>query len=76
LIRRIGVAFSGGGTVLLGVILMPLPGPGTLIVMVGLSVLAREFAWAERLLGRLRTGSSRLSRWALRQIDRSGDPGR
>ena len=73
--RRIGVAFSGGGVVLLGIVLMPLPGPGTLIVMVGLSVLGREFAWAARLLARIRSGSSRVSRWALRRIDRSEPPG-
>ena len=70
--RRLSVAVSGGFVVLLGVILMPLPGPGTLIVMVGLSMLGREFAWAARLLGRVKTGSSRVSRWVLRRMDRPG----
>ena len=35
-----------------GVALIPLPGPGLLIVAVGLFMLALEFAWAERLLER------------------------
>ena len=44
----------GGLIVLLGLILMPLPGPGTLIVLGGLAYLRREFLWADRLLVRLR----------------------
>ena len=34
--------------------LVPLPGPGSLIVFVGVSLLGREFAWARRLSGRAR----------------------
>ena len=36
--------------VLLGLFLVPFPGPGWLVVFVGLGILATEFAWAERLL--------------------------
>ncbi len=35
---------------MLGLALVPLPGPGWLIVFLGLGVLATEFTWAERLL--------------------------
>ena len=35
---------------LLGFVLIPLPGPGLLVVAAGLAVLALEFAWAEQLL--------------------------
>jgi len=41
----IGVAIVAGGLALI-----PLPGPGWLIVFAGLAVLATEFAWAGRLL--------------------------
>ena len=34
----------------LGIVLIPLPGPGWLIVFAGLAILATEFVWAERLL--------------------------
>lgn len=47
---RAGVALVGSLVVVLGVVLIPLPGPGWLIVFVGLSILASEFPWAERLL--------------------------
>ena len=36
--------------VALGIVAIPLPGPGWLIVIAGLFVLATEFLWAERLL--------------------------
>ena len=49
---RVAAAIGGFLVVLLGIILIPLPGPGLLIVAVGLAVLALEFAWAEDLLER------------------------
>jgi hypothetical protein len=55
------VAVVGGGTLVLGVVLMPLPGPGLAIAGVGWSILATEFGWARRGLDRLRLrrGSAR-----------------
>jgi uncharacterized protein (TIGR02611 family) len=47
---RIAVGVFGGLVVALGVVAIPLPGPGWLIVIAGLFVLATEFLWAERLL--------------------------
>jgi uncharacterized protein (TIGR02611 family) len=47
---RIGVGVVGGLIVVLGLALVPLPGPGWLIVFLGLGILATEFTWAERLL--------------------------
>jgi uncharacterized protein (TIGR02611 family) len=41
---------SGTFVTILGVILMPLPGPGLLVVAVGLGILSRDVAWADRLL--------------------------
>jgi hypothetical protein len=35
---------------LLGVVLVVLPGPSTLLIGLGLTVLATEFDWARRLL--------------------------
>ena len=48
--KRVAVAIGGFGTVIIGLILVPLPGPGWLIVFGGLALLATEFVWAERLL--------------------------
>ncbi|HAF68521.1 MAG TPA: hypothetical protein DCX77_01245 [Acidimicrobiaceae bacterium] len=41
---------SGTFVTILGVILMPLPGPGLLVVAIGLGILSRDVAWADRLL--------------------------
>jgi uncharacterized protein (TIGR02611 family) len=42
---------AGSIVTVVGLIMMPLPGPGLPIVAVGLAILARDVAWAERLLG-------------------------
>ena len=51
-IVRAAVVLAGFVVVLVGLALIPLPGPGLLVTAVGLAVLALEFAWAERLLER------------------------
>ena len=47
---QIAVGLVGAIVVTIGIILIPVPGPGWLIVLVGLAVWAVEFAWAARLL--------------------------
>lgn len=44
------MAVAGFALVALGLVLVPLPGPGWLIVALGLGLLALEFDRAERLL--------------------------
>ncbi len=44
------VGIFGGLVVALGIVLIPFPGPGWLIVLAGLAILAVEFVWAQRLL--------------------------
>ncbi len=46
---RTGVKVVGGTTVGLGVVLMPLPGPGTLIALGGLAILGTENERAKKL---------------------------
>lgn len=47
---RVVIGIAGGLIVIVGFVLMPLPGPGTLIVLAGLAVLGTQFAWAQDLL--------------------------
>ena len=46
--RTIVVAkcIAAGVLISVGVVLIPLPGPGTPLILAGLAVLATEFAWA------------------------------
>ncbi|MGJ0203238.1 TIGR02611 family protein [Leucobacter sp. gxy201] len=61
---KIIVTALGLAIVAIGLILVPLPGPGWLIVFLGLTVLGSEYHWARRLLGALRRILARFwERW-------------
>ena len=49
---RAAVALAGFVVVLVGLAMIPLPGPGLLVRRGGLAILALEFVWAERVLER------------------------
>ena len=59
--KRTAVTIVGFAVVLIGIVLIPLPGPGWLIVFGGLAILATEYVWARRLLNysRRRVGQAR-----------------
>lgn len=52
-LRRLANLIGGWALVVVGVILIPLPGPGWLVVGIGLLVLGREVRWARGALIRL-----------------------
>jgi uncharacterized protein (TIGR02611 family) len=54
------VGIVGTAVTIVGLIAVPAPGPGWLIVFVGIGVLASEFEWAQRLLD---WGKARLDDW-------------
>lgn len=46
-----------GFTILLiGIVMIVLPGPAILVIPVGLAILAGEFVWAKKLLDRVKSG--------------------
>jgi len=47
---KIGIGVLGGLVIAIGIILIPLPGPGWGIVILGLAIWAIEFVWAKHLL--------------------------
>ena len=57
-LRWIGVAVVGGTLISVGVVLLVLPGPGLLLIAMGVAVLATEFAWAESTLNRMKQAGS------------------
>jgi uncharacterized protein (TIGR02611 family) len=56
---RAGVGVVGGTTVALGVVMIPLPGPGSLVVLGGLGILATEFEGAKRASRRANAAAAR-----------------
>jgi uncharacterized protein (TIGR02611 family) len=64
---RIVVTVLGVAVVAIGIVLLPLPGPGWLIIFAGLGILASEYAWARRLLVWVRDELARWRDWLRRQ---------
>jgi uncharacterized protein (TIGR02611 family) len=67
LVYRSAVALIGLAIVVAGLLLLPLPGPGWLIIFAGLGLLASEFSWARRLLDFAKERVGRWSAWVRRQ---------
>ena len=52
--RRIVIAVVGSTVLLLGVFMLVTPGPGLVVIPLGLAILSIEFAWARYWLRKLR----------------------
>lgn len=76
--KRIAVTVAGAAIVVAGVVMLVLPGPGIVVIVLGLAVLATEYVWAATALehaksaaqkgGNLATGAVRAAR---RKVTRS-----
>jgi uncharacterized protein (TIGR02611 family) len=47
--------------IVIGIVLLPLPGPGWVVIFAGLGLLATEYDWARRLLAWARTKAADLA---------------
>jgi len=54
LVKRFAVTILGGALLAVGLAMMVLPGPGILLIVAGLAVLATEYVWARTLLVKAR----------------------
>ncbi len=48
--KRIAVTVVGAAVVVVGLVLLVLPGPGIVVVVLGFAILGTEFAWAAAAL--------------------------
>jgi uncharacterized protein (TIGR02611 family) len=48
--KRVAVTIAGFAVLLAGVALLVLPGPGWLLIFLGLGILSTEYVWAQRML--------------------------
>ncbi len=60
---KVLVTIVGVVVIVVGLILVPLPGPGWLIVFIGLTILGSEFHWARRFTGWVRMRLARFWAW-------------
>jgi 4-hydroxybenzoate polyprenyltransferase len=58
--RKGAISALGFGTLAIGLALTVTPVPSALVILLGLAVLAREYAWARRLMGPCRELARRL----------------
>ena len=76
-LRRVVVLIVGGMVLLTGLIMLVTPGPGLVVILIGLATLASEFSWARRLLTRVREEAGargrQAGRWWCRLRDRGSE---
>jgi len=53
-VRRIFLVIAGFTLLLAGVVMLVTPGPGLVVIFLGLGLLAAEFVWARRLMDRIK----------------------
>ncbi len=56
--RRVAVLAVGSTVVLLGIVMLVTPGPGLVVIPIGLAILGVEFAWARIWLRKVRESIS------------------
>ena len=68
--RRTGSEILGWTLVVVGIPLMPLPGPGTIVLVAGVALLAPHYAWAQRILDPLRRQAVEAARYGVATMPR------
>jgi tellurite resistance protein TerC len=59
-VRRIFRIIAGFTLLLAGIVMIVTPGPGWLVILLGLGLLAAEFVWARRLMDRIKREGDRV----------------
>ena len=65
-VRRFFKILAGFTLRALGAVMLFTPGPGWLVIFLGLTLLAAEFVWAKRLMDRMKEQSTRIKDSVLR----------
>lgn len=65
-VRRVFLIIAGFTLLLAGGVMLVTPGPGMLVIFLGLGLLAAEFVWARRLMDRLKREGGRFKDVVLR----------
>lgn len=61
-VKKAIAAIFGFTLLLIGIALLVLPGPGLLVILIGLIILAGEFIWAKKALARFRAESGKIKK--------------
>lgn len=66
LARKVGVALVGFPVIVAGVAMLVLPGPGLLVILLGLLIISWEFDWAKRYVDKVRAQLDKVAEAARR----------
>jgi tellurite resistance protein TerC len=70
-VRRVFRVVAGFTLLIAGVVMLITPGPGWLVIFLGLGLLAAEFVWARRLMDRIRREGSRVKDTVLGKAEKA-----
>ncbi len=75
-LKKILIAITGFTILAVGFVVIFLPGPASLIIPLGLAVLATEFVWAKTLLEKFKTQAARFNIFGKRFGQAETPPGK
>lgn len=67
---RLSIAAVGFTVLAVGVVMLVTPGPGLLVIVAGLAILAHQFAWAATALDKAKARAAQAKEAALRRSAR------
>jgi len=67
-VRKLVYSVIGTTVVLIGIVMIVLPGPAIIVIPIGLAILASEYAWARRII---RRGTVFAGRWRRPKVRRA-----
>ncbi len=73
---RLSIAALGFTVLAVGVVLLITPGPGLLVIIAGLAILAHQFAWAAIALNKVKSRAAQAKRAAMRRAPGQAQPPR
>jgi uncharacterized protein (TIGR02611 family) len=73
--KRIAIGIVGGSVLVVGILMIVLPGPAFVVIPVGLGILSLEFAWARIWLKKARAKAEAMARNIQAKIGSSREPG-
>ena len=60
--KRIAIGIVGGSVLVVGVLMIVLPGPAFVVIPLGLGILSLEFAWARSWLKKIKSKAQGVAR--------------
>lgn len=70
--KRVAVSIVGGAFVVLGIVMLVLPGPGIIVLAVGFAILGTEYVWAAVALEKSKQAAAKAGQIAKETAGKAG----